>query len=335
MRAVISKAPGDAHSLLFGELPTPSCGPGMVRIRVAAVAINYPDALMIEDRYQFRPPRPFAPGGEISGIIEEIGPGVSNLAVGMRVLALTTFGGMAEQVAVAADRAFEIPPTMPFDVAAGLLMTYGTALHALTERAGLRAGEVLLVLGGAGGVGTATIELGKAMGARVVAGVSSAAKAEIARQAGADELYVYPRAPFDTGVAREITQTLKTLAGPAGFDVILDPLGGSYAEPALRSIGWEGRYLVVGFTAGIGAMPMNLMLLKGCQMIGVFWGDFVERNRDALREELSLLFGYWERGQIAPIISARFDFPDGALAIAALANREGTGKVIVVIDPKA
>lgn len=333
MRALCSTAKGDWQTLEMLDLPSPSCGPDEVKIRVAASAINYPDALMIEDRYQFRPERPFAPGCEISGVVIEVGSQVSDIPVGQRVVALTTHaGGLAEEAVVKAVKVAAVPDTIPLDVASGLMLTYGTSWHALVDRAGLKAGETLLVLGAAGGVGRATIELGKALGARVVAGVSNAEKAEVAREAGADETFIYDRAPLDKDASRALAETLKKLAGPDGFDVIYDPIGGDYAEPALRAMAWQGRYLVIGFTVGIASIPMNLILLKGCQLVGVFWGSYIERNPPVFREEAAQFVKLYEEGKIAPLISSRHSLEDGGKAIAMLAERKVVGKAVVIVD---
>lgn len=334
MRALVSTAPGDWRSLVMMELPALRCGPDEVRIRVAAVSINYPDALMIEDRYQFRPVRPFAPGCEVSGILLEVGTNVRRLKPGMRVIALSGYGGMAEEILVAGDKVCEIPDEMPFDVAASLILSYGTSWHALADRGQLGAGQSLLVLGAAGGVGTAAIELGKALGAYVVAGVSSESKADVARQMGANEVFVYPQAPFDEETKRSLTSRLKNLAGPGGFDVIFDPIGGDYVQPSLRSIGWQGRYLVIGFTVGIADLPMNLVLLKGCQIVGVFWGAFIDRTPGELARETSALIELWRAGKIAPLISSHYSFEDGGVAISELAERRATGKVVVWVNPE-
>ncbi|MCB2049887.1 MAG: NADPH:quinone oxidoreductase family protein [Novosphingobium sp.] len=332
MRALCSIAPGDWKTLEICDLPAPSCGAGEVRVRVACSAVNYPDALLIEDRYQFRPERPFAPGCEISGTIIETGEGVEDLAAGMRVLGVAVGGGgMAEEIVLPATNVVPIPDDVPFDVAAALILTYGTVWHGLVERGNIKPGHSLLVLGAAGGVGSACIELGKALGARVVAGVSSEEKAQVARKLGADDVLIYPRAPLDKDARKALGQELKKLA-PNGFDLVFDPLGGDYVDPALRAIGWQGRYLVVGFLADIGAVPMNLLLLKGCDMVGVFYGDHLNRNAAALREHAGELFNLCRDGKIAPLISARFPLEEGGKAIAALAERKAVGKVVVTVS---
>uniref|UniRef100_UPI0035CA24F5 NADPH:quinone oxidoreductase family protein n=1 Tax=uncultured Sphingomonas sp. TaxID=158754 RepID=UPI0035CA24F5 len=266
MKAMLSRAPGGPETLELGELPDPVAAKGQVVVTVHACAINYPDVLIIEDRYQFKPPRPFAPGGEIAGVVEQVGEGVTGFAPGDRVIAMVGHNGLAEKVAVDAGRLYPLPEGRSFAQGAALLLTYATTIHALLDRGRLQAGQSLLVLGAAGGVGLAAIELGKAFGARVVAAVSSEEKAQAARDAGADETIVYGRAPFDRDQSKALAERFKAAGGPngggAGFDVIYDPVGGDYAEPALRSIGWAGRYLVVGFPAGIPKLPLNLTLLK-------------------------------------------------------------------------
>ncbi|HXG82162.1 MAG TPA: NADPH:quinone oxidoreductase family protein, partial [Sphingomicrobium sp.] len=274
MRALLSQEPGPPETLRLVEIPEPSPGPGELLVRVHACAINYPDVLIIEDKYQFKPPRPFAPGGEIAGEVLAVGEQVAEWQVGERLIAVTGHGGLAEMVIVPAKAAYRLPADRSYEEGAALLLTYATAIHALFDRGRLASGQSLLVLGAAGGVGLAAVELGKARGARVVAAVSSEEKAAAARAAGADEAIVYPRGPFDRDGQKALSELFKAAVGPNGADVIFDPVGGDYAEPALRSIAWEGRYLVVGFPAGIPRLPLNLTLLKSCDVCGVFWGAF-------------------------------------------------------------
>jgi NADPH2:quinone reductase len=271
MRALLSVEAGGPETLQLRHIPIPEPKAGEVRIRVAACAINYPDALVIEDRYQFRPERPFSPGGEVSGIVDAAGPSSTSFGVGERVLAGNIFGGLADYVIMPESACYALPAEMPFDQAAAFLMTYGTSYHALKDRAQVRAGESLMVLGAAGGVGLAAVELGKQMGLRVIAGVSSEKKAKVARSRGADAVVVYPPGPLDRDQASELTAGIKAAAG-GEVNVVYDPVGGSFAEPALRALSWDGRYLVVGFPAGIPSIPLNLPLLKGVKIIGVFWG---------------------------------------------------------------
>lgn len=329
MKALLSQAPGGPETLSVAELPDPAPGKGQVLIAVKACAINYPDVLIIEDKYQFKPTRPFAPGGEIAGVVEAVGEGVTRFAIGDRVLGVIGHGGLAEKVAVDAARLYPLPEGRGFAEGAALLLTYATTIHALLDRGHLKDGQTLLVLGAAGGVGLAAIELGKAFGARVVAAVSSEEKAEAARSAGADATLVYPRAPFDKEQSKALSEAFKAAVGPKGADVIYDPVGGDYAEPALRAIGWEGRYLVVGFPAGIPKLPLNLTLLKSCDVCGVFWGAFAARDPQANEAHVEHLFRLWEAGKIAPRVTETFALADGGKAIAKMAARQAIGKLVV------
>jgi len=299
---------------------------------VRAAAINYPDVLIIEDKYQMRPPRPFAPGGEIAGEVEAVGDGVEGWKVGDRLIAVPGFGGLAEKIVIPAKSAILLPASRSFVDGAALLLTYATSIHALYDRGKLASGQTLLVLGAAGGVGLAAVELGKARGARVVAAVSSEEKAQAARDAGADDAIVYPRGPFDKDASKALAEQFKAAVGPGGADVIYDPVGGDYAEPALRSIAWEGRYLVVGFPAGIPRLPLNLTLLKSCDVCGVFWGAFAARDPQANAKHVETLFRLWDEGAIGPRVSATYPLERGGEAIAALAARSVIGKVVVTID---
>jgi len=332
MKALLSDAPGGPETLRLAELPDPVAGPGELLVRIHACAINYPDVLIIEDKYQFRPPRPFAPGGEVAGVVEAVGDEVGGWSVGDRLIAYHGSGGLAEKVAVPAAHAFRLPDAHSFAEGSTLLITYATVIHALWDRARLKAGETLLVLGAAGGIGIATIELGKARGARVIAAVSSDDKADAARNAGADETVVYPRGPFDKDGLKALAAMFKDAVGPNGADVILDPVGGDYAEPALRCIAWEGRYLVVGFPAGIPKLPLNLTLLKSCDVCGVFWGAFAARDPMANAAHVAELFKLWGEGRIKPHVSATYPLERGGEAIAAMAARQVIGKLVVTID---
>ena len=333
MKAVLSKVVGGPESLVVEDVPAPEAKPGYAVISVKAVGVNFPDVLMIEDKYQSKPPRPFSPGGELSGVVEAVGEGVANVKVGDRILANTGWGGMAEKVALPASRLWRIPDAMPHDVAAAFILTYGTSWHALKDRANLKAGETLLVLGAAGGVGLAAVELGKAMGARVVAACSSQEKVDLAMKHGADAGVVYDRGPFDRDGRKALGQLFKEAGGEAGFNVIYDAIGGDYAEPALRAIAWEGRYLVVGFAAGeIPKIPLNLALLKGCQIIGVFWGTWSAREPQAFARSIDELLDLYAQGKVTPYVSERFPLERGADAIAHLGSRKAMGKVVVTID---
>jgi NADPH2:quinone reductase len=333
MKAVLSKVVGGPETLVVEDIPAPEVKPGYAVISVKAVGVNFPDVLMIEDKYQSKPPRPFSPGGELSGVIKAVGEGVTNVKVGDRVLANTGQGGMAEEILLPADRLWHIPDAMPHDIAAAFILTYGTSYHALQDRGHLKAGETLLVLGAAGGVGLAAVELGKAMGARVVAACSSQEKVDLAIAHGADAGVVYGRGPFDRDGQKALGALFKEAGGERGFDVIYDAIGGDYAEPALRSIAWEGRYLVIGFAAGdIPKIPLNLTLLKGCDIVGVFWGAWVARNPKPFAESVEELMKLYLAGKVKPHVSERFPLERGADAIAHLGSRKAMGKVVVTID---
>jgi len=331
MRALLSDQPGGPETLRIADIPEPVPGPGDLLVRVAACAINFPDVLIIEDKYQLKPPRPFAPGSEVAGEVIKVGNEVRGWPVGARVIAALGFGGLCEQVVIPADRAIPLPQGRSFEEGSALLMTYATAIHALLDRGRMRAGETLLVLGAAGGVGLASIEIGKAVGARVVAAVSSDEKGAVAREAGADAVLVYPRGPFDRDGQKTLAALFKGAVGAAGADVILDPVGGDYSEAALRSIAWEGRFLVVGFPAGIARLPLNLTLLKSCDVCGVFWGAFAGRDPQANAAHIQQLFQWWDEGRIRPKISRTYRLEEASDAIAALKERRATGKLVVTL----
>jgi NADPH:quinone reductase len=332
MKALLSREPGGPETLVLEDIAEPAPGAGQVRVAVRACGVNFPDLLMIQDLYQVKPPRPFAPGGEIAGTVDAVGAGVDHLRIGDRVLMSPVRGGMAEKAVGAAGSCWKIPDSMPFDEAAALLLTYGTAQHALKDRAELKSGETLLVLGAAGGVGLAAVELGKGLGARVVAAASSAEKLALAREHGADEAVQYPREALDKTAARALTDRFKAACGANGAQVIFDPVGGDYTEAALRAIGWQGRHLVVGFTAGIPKLPLNLTLLKSCQIIGVFWGEFTTRNPQLHAANVSALMALYLQGRIKPAVTERFALKQGGNAIARLGAREARGKVVVIIE---
>jgi NADPH:quinone reductase-like Zn-dependent oxidoreductase len=332
VKALLSNEPGGPETLVLTELPDPEAGPGQLLVRVKACAINYPDVLIIEDKYQFKPPRPFAPGGEIAGTVEALGKGVTGWAAGDRLIAMLGHGGLAEKVLVNAATALRLPEERSFDEGSALILTYATSIHALLDRGRLKASETLLVLGAAGGVGLAAVELGKAYGARVVAAASSEEKAEAARAAGADSVLVYPQGPFDKDGSKALAQLFKDSVGPNGADVIYDPVGGDYAEPALRAIAWAGRYLVVGFPAGIPRLPLNLTLLKSCDVCGVFWGAFAARDPKANAAHIETLFRLWREGRIAPKVSRIWPLEQAGEAIAWMAARRAVGKLVVTMD---
>ena len=329
MKALRSHAAGGPETLTLDDIDDPVPGPGEVRIAVKACGINFPDTLIIADLYQYKPERPFSPGAEVAGVVESVGEGVTRWKAGDRVAAVLIFGGLCEKLVLGEERLFAVPEGVSFDAAAAMLQTYGTTLHALRDRAQLQPGETLLVLGAAGGTGLSAVELGKALGARVVAAVSSEEKAAVARAAGADETVIYGRPPFDREQSRALLTSLKAACGPEGAAVIYDPVGGDYAEPAFRAIGWGGRYLVIGFTAGIPRLPLNLALLKAADIRGVFYGAFIERERAHNVSLIGELFTMLAAGTIAPHVSATFPLERGGEAIAKLARREAIGKLVV------
>jgi NADPH2:quinone reductase len=332
VKALLSRQPGGPDTLVLEDIAEPIAGPGEVRIAVHACGVNYPDLLIIQDLYQYKPTRPFSPGNEVAGIIDSVGEGVVNVRVGDRVALAPVGNGMAGKAVGLASNCWKIPDTMPFDEAAALLMTYGTSQHALKDRAQLRAGETLLVLGAGGGVGLAAVELGKAMGARVVAAASSAEKLALARERGADEGVQYPSGSLDKTAARALTDRLKAACGAEGAQVIYDGVGGDYTEASLRAIGWQGRHLVVGFPAGIPKLPLNLPLLKSCQIVGVFWGEFTRRYPELHAANVATLIAMYRDGRIKPAVMERFPLARGGEAIARLGSRGARGKVVVVIE---
>ncbi|MGR3452549.1 NADPH:quinone oxidoreductase family protein [Pseudooceanicola sp.] len=331
MKALLSTRPGGPETLGLADVQLPEPAEGEVRIRVRAAGINFPDLLIIEDKYQFRPERPFAPGAEFAGEVSAIGPGVSAFAVGDRVMAMGLWGGLAEEACAKATQCFALPDGVDLDSAAALQFTYGTALYALRDRGALAPGETLLVLGAAGGVGLAAVQLGRQLGARVIAAVSSDDKLAAALEAGAEDGVVYPSGRLDRDAQKALSAALRDKSGPGGADVIFDTVGGDYGEPALRVAAWLGRYLVVGFPAGIPSIPANLPLLKSCDVRGVFWGAAMERDPAAYAATMRELVDLLEQGAIRPRIHARFPLSEGAKAIAELSTRAVRGKVIVTM----
>jgi NADPH2:quinone reductase len=331
MKALLSRTPGGPETLVLEEIADPNPGPGEVRVNVRAVGVNFPDLLIIQDLYQIKPPRPFAPGAELSGVVDVVGPGVTKLRAGDRVLVSPVRGAMAEKAIGHADNCFKIPDSMGFDEAAALLMTYGTSQHALKDRARLRPGETLLVLGAGGGVGLAAVELGKIMGARVIAAASSEDKLVLAREHGADEGVQYPTGALDKAAAKALTDRFKSACGSAGAHVIYDAVGGDYTEAALRAIAWEGRHLVIGFPAGIPKLPLNLPLLKSCQVVGVFWGEFTTRFPDIHTANVAALMKLYTDGRIKPAVTERYPLARGGEAIARLGARAARGKIVVTV----
>lgn len=331
MKALLSTKVGPPEALEYGDAPDPVAGEGEVVIAVKAAGVNFPDALIIEDKYQFKPERPFAPGGEIAGVVESVGPGVTNVKVGQRVIGSLGWGGMAEKVKTQAQRVIPIPDAMPFDEASAFILTYGTSYYALKDRGALKAGETVLVLGAAGGVGVAATELAKAMGAKVVGAVSSEAKAAFAKEAGADATVIYPPGAFAKEQSRALAESFKQVTG-GGADVVYDAVGGDYCEPALRAMNWNGRYLVIGFPAGIPTPPLNLTLLKSSSIVGVFWGASVAREPELHKGNVRDLFKLYGEGKVKPRISARYPLREGGKAIRALMDRTARGKLVVTME---
>jgi NADPH2:quinone reductase len=331
MKALLSFAKGGPETLRVADIADPQPGPGQIRIAVKACGVNYPDTLIIEDKYQFKPQRPFSPGGEVAGIVDALGENVEGFSIGDRVIGSNPFGGMAEKLVVSSQRCTKIPDAMPFTEAAAFLMTYGTSFHALKDRAAIQPGETLLVLGASGGVGLAAVELGVAMGAKVVAAASTQVKLDIALAHGAASGFVYPAGPFDGDGAKALSQLFKEHV-PDGVDVAYDPVGGDYSEAALRSMRWNGRHLVVGFAAGLPRIPLNLPLLKSCQIVGVFWGAFLKEQPEASQANNAALLALYQVGRIRPEISETFALDDGGLAIARLASRQAVGKLVITIQ---
>lgn len=330
MKALMCNEFGPIENLKLEEVPDPSPGEGQVLIDVKAASVNFPDVLVVQDLYQFKPELPFAPGNEVAGTIAELGPGVEGLKVGDRVFASGGFGGFAEKYVAPASDVTVMPDTMPYDEGASFMMVYATSHHALKQRADLKPGETLLVLGASGGVGLAAVEIGKAMGAKVIAAASSQEKVDYCLAAGADEGFVYERNPLDRDQQKALSARIKEMTGGRGADVIYDPVGDDYAEPALRAIAWKGRYLVVGFAAGaIPKVPLNLALLKGCQIVGVFWGMFRGVENALHLENVAELLKWHSEGKIKPRISAHYPLADGLQALRDMSDRKVKGKVVI------
>ena len=324
MKAILCKQYGPPDSLVFEDLPSPTPRRGEVVVSVKAASVNFPDVLIIENKYQLKPPLPFSPGSELAGVVKQIGDGVTNVKPGDRVMAITGYGAFAEEVVVDATRILPIPSGMDFSTASAFGLTYATGDHALRDRGDLKAGETMLVLGASGGVGLAAIEIGKIVGARVIACASSPQKLAVCREHGADEGINY--------AAEDLRERIKALTGGTGPDVIYDAVGGPYTEPALRSIAWRGRLLVVGFAAGeIPKIPLNLTLLKGCSIVGVYWGDFARREPDRFAASIRQLGAWYAKGKLKPHVSATFPLARAADALALMAARKVTGKVVLTV----
>lgn len=322
MKAILCKSWGPPDTLVVENLPDVVPGPGQVAIDVQAAGVNFPDVLIVQNKYQFKPELPFTPGSELAGIVRAVGEGVSHLKTGDKVLAFVSQGAFAQQIAVPAQAVMPMPPGLDFDTAAAVTLTYGTSHHAVVDRAQLKAGETMLVLGAAGGVGLAAIEIGKALGARVIAAASSDEKLAVCKDHGADATINYS--------TQDLREAIKEATGGKGPDVIYDPVGGIYAEPAFRSIAWRGRYLVIGFANGeIPKLPLNLPLLKGASLVGVFWGEFAKREPKANLAAMRELMEWMAQGKIKPHISGRYALADTARALNDMAARKVTGKVVI------
>ena len=323
---------GGPEKLKVNDVPEPKAIQDHVVIDNKAASVNFPDVLMIQGLYQFQPELPFCPGGESSGIVSAIGEGVKNIEIGDRVFAMTGLGAFAEKIVVHKSSVVRIPETMNYETAAALPMTYGTSLYALKQRAELKEGETLLVLGAAGGVGLATVELGKAMGAKVIAAASTQEKIDLCIKHGADEGFIYPSGNLDRDQQKELSSKIKELTGGIGVNVVYDPIGDAYSEPCIRATAWDGRYLVIGFAAGeIPKIPINLALLKGMKIVGVFWGAWVGMFPEENKQNFQELFELHSQGKINPEVSDSFLLEDGASAIAHLKDRKAKGKVIIKI----
>lgn len=324
MKAVVCKAFGPPESLVIDELPAPTPGAGEVVVAVKAASVNFPDVLVIQNKYQVKPTLPFSPGSEMAGVIKSVGEGVTNAKPGDRVIAFSSYGAFAEECLVQASRLVPMPNEMDFVTGAAFLLTYGTSHHALRSRAATTPGETLLVLGAAGGVGIAAIEIGKILGLRVIACASSEDKLVVCREHGADETIDYSR--------EDLRERIKALTGGKGVDIIYDPVGGAYAEPALRSSSWRARFLVIGFAAGdIPKIPLNLALLMERSIVGVYWGEWTRRKPDEFAASVRELMGWFLQGKLKPHVTDRFPLARAPEAIALMAARKVKGKVVVTI----
>ncbi len=324
MKAVLCKQYGPPDWLAIEEVPSPRPGPNEVVVSVKAASLNFPDVLIIQNKYQFKPPLPFSPGSELAGVVKEVGPGVDRWKPGDRVMAFTTYGAFAEEVKTESTRLIRLPQKMDFVTGAAFLLTYGTTDHALRDRGALAAGETLLVLGAAGGVGLAAVEIGKALGARVIACASTDEKLAVCRDHGADATINY--------AAEDLRERIRALTEGRGADVIYDPVGGAYSEPAFRSIAWRGRHLVVGFAAGeIPKLPLNLALLKGAALVGVFWGDFARREPARFAESVAQLARWYDDGRLKPHVDETLPLASAREALKRMAERKVKGKLVLTV----
>jgi len=325
MKAVICTAWGEPEQLQVQEIDNPLAGAGELIVEVKAAAANFPDLLVVRNQYQAQPVLPYTPGRELAGVVIGRGAGVEGFAIGTRVFASQETGAFAEQARVHTSRAIVLPDNIDFDAAAALTVTYGTSYHALLDRAQLRAGETVLVLGAAGGVGLAAVDIAKAVGARVIAAVSSREKAEVCRAYGADATVIYTE--------EDLRAAVKSFTAGRGVDVVYDPVGGKFSEPAFRSIAWRGRYLVVGFADGeVASLRLNLPLLKGASLVGVFWGEYSRREPAAFQADMQVMMGWLQSGRLRPHIAQRYSLAEAGQALRALANRTAIGKLVVCPD---
>jgi len=323
MKAIVCEQWGGPEDLVLKDIPLPEPGPRQIRVKVAAAGVNFPDVLIIQKKYQMQPPLPFTPGAEIAGTVTAVGAEVTGFAPGMAVAGLCGIGGFAEECVVDAAQCMPLPPGVPMPLAASLMLAYGTSWHALRDRAALQPGETLLVLGAAGGVGLAAVEIGKAIGARVIAAASTGDKLEVCAQHGADDLIDYS--------TQDIRNEIKRLCGTRGVDVVFDPVGGALTEAAFRSIAWRGRHIVIGFASGdVPALPLNLPLLKGASLVGVFWGEFAKREPKANAQGVRELLAWITQGALKPLISREYALDEAPQALADMAARKVVGKVVVV-----
>ena len=324
MKAVLCKQYGPPDSLAIEEVESPRAGPNEVVVSVKAASLNFPDVLIIQNKYQFKPPLPFSPGSELAGVVKEVGPGVERFKPGERVMAFTTYGAFAEEVKTEATRLIRLPQKMDFVTGAAFLLTYGTTDHALRDRAALAKDETLLVLGAAGGVGLAAVEIGKALGARVIACASTDEKLAVCRDHGADATINY--------ATEDLRERIRVVTEGRGADVVYDPVGGAYSEPAFRSIAWRGRHLVVGFAAGeIPKLPLNLALLKGASVVGVFWGDFARREPTRFAESVAQLARWYDEGHLKPHVDETLPLTSAREALKRMAERKVKGKLVLTV----
>ncbi len=321
MKAMLCKELGHPSKLVLEEVPSPVPGKKEVLVSIKACSVNFPDTLVVQGLYQFKPELPFSPGSDIAGVVKAVGEGVKHVKVGDDVFGLVSHGGFAEEVVVPAHSVFPKPPMMDYKIAASFMMAYGTSYHALKDRADLKEGETLLVLGASGGVGLAAVELGKLMGARVIAAASTQEKLDICKQYGADDLINYKE--------EDLKKRVKELTNGKGANVVYDPVGGDYTEAALRATAWEGRFLIVGFPAGIAKIPMNLPLLKGCQIVGVFWGSFATKDPNANMKNTMDLITYFSKGQLKPHIHGTYSLENSRQALIDMMDRKVMGKIII------